>query len=282
VLLARDELGAWIGSFDRYANGASDLQFWIEIYQGIQRSRDRAGDGNITVDDPVVPVTGTIQPGTLKHKLNEVHFDTGFASRLILCQPPPVPKRWTEDDVAEEVREGCDRILEQLYSTPPATTVSLSVEAKAAWIRFYDEANASLEGRPEGPARAVAAKGITHAARLALIIHMTRRAAGETSSNTVDGPSMEAAIRLGRWLTAETLRVYDRLGLDAEAIPPMHRFLRSLPDAFETAEAKAIAADKEIPRRTLFDWLSKLQESGDLERVKRGTYRKTQRTGRMA
>ena len=30
VLLARDELAAWLGSFDCYAHGAADLQFWIE------------------------------------------------------------------------------------------------------------------------------------------------------------------------------------------------------------------------------------------------------------
>jgi hypothetical protein len=34
VLLARDELAAWLGSFDRYAHGAADLQFWIEVWGG--------------------------------------------------------------------------------------------------------------------------------------------------------------------------------------------------------------------------------------------------------
>jgi len=275
VLLARDELGAWIGSFDRYVNGAADLQFWIEIWQGIQASRDRAGEGNVTVDRPTVSVTGTIQPGTLKDKLDEIHFDTGFASRLILCQPPPKPKRWTEADVSRSVRDGYDHLLTRLYDTAPGTTLSLSRDAKELWIGYYNEANASLETRPEGPAKAVAAKGITHTARMALLVHLCRKAAGESCSDDIDRESMEAALDVGQWLTEETLRVYDRLALDCEAVPPIRRFLNALPNEFQTVEARSIAQRREIPRRTLFEWLSKLQESGNLEKIKRGLYRKT-------
>lgn len=275
VLLARDELAAWIGSFDRYVNGAADLQFWAEVWGGMQASRDRASEGNTTVHHPAVPVTGTIQPGTLKEKLDDIHFDTGFAARLILCMPPTKPKRWTEADVSREVRDGYERLLTRLYKTPRGTTVSLSSKAKKQWIEYYDEANASMEARPEGPAKRVAAKGITHTARLALILHLCRQESAKTQSAKLDSESMEAALRIGRWLTRETLRVYQQLSLDAEAVPPIRRFLHRLPDQFETADAKQIAEDDEIPRRTLFDWLDKLQESGDLEKVKRGVYRKT-------
>jgi DNA primase len=282
ILLARDELGAWIGSFDRYVNGAADLQFWVEVWQGIQASRDRAGEGNTTVDTPAVPVTGTIQPGTLTEKLDEIHFDTGFAARLIFCQPPPKPKRWTEADVSRDVRDRYDRLLGRLYgkdwqqsvSLEPYTLVSLSPDAKAAWIEYYNEANRSLEARPEGPAKAVAAKGITHTARLALILHLCRKASGETDSNGVDAESMEAALRVGQWLTNETLRVYNELSLDDAALSPKRRFLQVLPDRFETAEAKEIAENEEIPERTSEKWLRDLLDSSELEKIKRGLYRK--------
>ncbi|WP_263835312.1 DUF3987 domain-containing protein [Salinibacter sp.] len=150
ILLARDELGAWIGSFDRYVNGAADLQFWVEIWEGFQASRDRAGEGNTTVDTPAVPVTGTIQPGTLTEKLDEIHFDTGFAARLIFCKPPTRPKRWTEADVSRGVRDAYERVLSRLYSTPRGQMLSLSPGAKAAWIEYYNDANRSLEARPKG------------------------------------------------------------------------------------------------------------------------------------
>lgn len=274
VLLARDELGAWIGSFDRYVNGAADLQFWVEVWQGTQASRDRAGDGNTTVDTPAVPVTGTIQPGTLKDKLDEIHFDAGFAARLILCQPPPVPKRWTEADVSRSVQDAYDRILTELYNIPRGAELSLSSEAKKLWVEYYNDANAALERRPDGPAKAVSAKGITHTARLALILHLCQQASGEIDSEAVDAVSLENAIQIGRWLKNETLRLYRKLNLEASSKPPIRRFLERLPNQFETADAGRIASEDGIPRRTLFDWLKRLQDSGDLEKKKRGHYRK--------
>lgn len=274
VLLARDELGAWIGSFDRYVNGAADLQFWVEVWQGTQASRDRAGDGNTTVDTPAVPVTGTIQPGTLKEKLDEIHFDTGFAARLIFCKPPAKPKRWTEADVSRDVLDGYERILTLMYGNTRGQTLSLSPGAKALWIEYYNEANRSREASPEGPAKAVEAKGITHTARLALILHLCRKASGETDSNEVDREGMESALQVGKWLTNETLRVYKELNLDDAALPPKRRFLLKLPDRFKTAKAIEIAGDEDIPERTCKKWLRDLVDSSDLEKIKRGLYRK--------
>jgi hypothetical protein len=279
VLLARDELGAWLGSFDRYVNGAADLQFWIEVWGGIQASRDRAGEGNTTITDPVVPVTGTIQPGTLKEKLGEIHFDTGFASRLILCQPPTRPKRWTEADVSETVRVIYEKLLQLLYDTPSGMEVGLSPGAKELWIDYYNSANASLEDRPEGPLRAVAAKGITHTARLALVLHRCRQASGEVptgedSTEPVTEETMQGALRLGEWLTEETLRVYEEHNLGAEARPPIRRFLDKLPERFETSDAKEIAEVDDLAESTMFKWLNDLQESGDVEKLQRGLYRK--------
>ena len=274
VLLARDELGAWIGSFDRYVNGAADLQFWVEIWQGVQASRDRAGEGNTTVDTPAVPVTGTIQPGTLKEKLDDIHFDTGFAARLILCKPPPKPKRWTEADVSRDVREAYERLLTRLYNAPSGQRVSLSSKAKDTWIEYYNDANASLEARPEGPIKAMAAKGITHTARLALVLHLSRKASGEVQSQEVDLQSMKNALRLGKWLTSETHRVYCELGLENESLSTTQRFLQCLPDQFKTATAKNVAEEEGIPERTCEKWLSELVDSSDLEKIKRGLYRK--------
>lgn len=274
VLLARDELGAWIGSFDRYVNGAADLQFWVEVWEGTQASRDRAGDGNTTVDTPAVPVTGTIQPGTLKEKLDEIHFDTGFAARLILCQPPPAPKRWTEADVSRRVRDAYEQMLAELYNIPRGTEFTLSPEAKEIWIEYYNNANAALETRTDGPAKAVAAKGVTHTARLALILHLCHEAGGTTDTKEVAAVSMEDALQVGQWFTDETLRVYRAHKIDESAKPPTRRFLKRLPDQFETADARQIAEEDEIPRRTLFDWLERLQNSGDLEKKRRGHYHK--------
>jgi predicted transcriptional regulator of viral defense system len=85
---------------------------------------------------------------------------------------------------------------------------------------------------------------------------------------------MEDALRLGEWLTEETLRVYQDHQLGREALPPIRRFLERLPEQFKTAEAKEIAEADEIPERTCEKWLTDLVGSGDLDRIRRGLYRK--------
>jgi hypothetical protein len=280
VLLARDELAAWIGSFDRYAHGAADLQFWIEVWNGVQVSRDRVGDGNVTVAHPAVPLAGTIQPNTLKEKLNELHFETGFASRLILTQPPPRPKTWTEADVTAELVDRYATLLRTLHAledrmtdgTPAA--VLLTGDAKAAWIGFFDRENEKLHREPDGPARAARAKTINHAARLTLIFHCCRVAEGTREPGRVDLTTLRAAVRVARWCLRETLRVYEALQLNTAALDPPERFLQQLPRTFATSDARAVAAAEDIPERTMFKWLSDLQEDGTLEKQGRGRYRK--------
>mgnify|MGYP000176167783 CR=1 FL=1 len=281
VLLARDELAAWLGSFDRYAHGAADLQFWIEVWGGEQVSLDRVGEGNITVATPAVPLTGTIQPRTLKKKLGAIHFQSGFASRLLLCRPPTSAKQWSDADVSEDLRVRYHALLQSLYALEDrreedeALTVGLSPAAKERWIAFYNGANAQLHREHDGPARAARAKSINHAARLALIFHLCR-SAGSGESEQVERSVVDRAVTVAQWGLRETLRVYETLGLGAECLDPPERFLQQLPSTFSTGEAKKVAEAEDVARRTLFKWLKELQKDGLLTKIRRGQYQKTE------
>ena len=275
VLLARDELAGWIGSFDRYSNGAADAQFWIEIWGRTPISRDRASEGNITIAEPAVSVSGTTQPGTLKGKLGDVHFDTGFAQRLILCNPPMPRKRWTEAGIDEPTRAAYERLLNDLYKLPAGTVCPIGRDAKRLWAQYYETENDIIYELPESAIRQVWAKGVTYVARLALTLHLCRYVSGEVDSLEVDAQSMESAIRLGQWLRRETVRVHELMGLRSAARDPIERFLDMLPDGtFKTADARAVASEEDVPHRTMYKWLNRLQDSSRVEKVKRGMYRK--------
>ncbi|MCS3632673.1 hypothetical protein GGP55_003295 [Salinibacter ruber] len=281
VLLARDELAAWLGSFDRYAHGAADLQFWIEIWNGVQVSRDRVGEGNVTVSHPAVPLAGTIQPSTLIEKMGEIHFQSGFASRLILCKPPVTPKTWTEADVTPEVEDQYGRLLRTLYALEdrmedgaPAVT-HLSPKAKEAWISFYDTENERLYRETDDATRAARAKAINHGARIALIFHLCRVAVGEREPGPVDRQILEDGLTVARWCLNETLRVYDMLGLKTATLDPRDQLLQRMAETFTTAEAQAEAGAFDVTERTIRSWIGKLQADGKVTKLSRGTYRKT-------
>ena len=248
------------------------------MHAGRPISVDRKSSPSLAISDPAVPVTGTIQPGTLRDRLAEIHFDSGFAARLLLVMPPAEPKRWTEADVTREVRDGYRRLLDRMYAIEQGTVVRLSNEALELFAAFANSNAAETHALPESPRRAVSSKTEMHAARLALILHSGRVCAGETGRDEVEFETMRRAIYLARWFRREAYRVYDALRLDTAALPPDRQFLKALPTSFKTADAEKQAAAQDVSRSTAFRWLSDALDEGRLKKPKRGTYRKTDLT----
>jgi len=281
LLLSRDELAAWIGSFDRYSSGAADLQFWIELWNGVQVSRDRVGDGNVTVSNPAVPLTGTIQPETLKEKIGELHFQSGFASRLILCRPPVKPKTWTEADVTQDLEDRYGRLLRTLYALEEKMEagdpfhVGLSSGAKEKWVQFFNQINERLHRDVRSNERAARAKTVNHAARLALIFHLCQVAEGDREAGDVDASTLQDGVTVARWCLSETLRVYQSLDLGTAALDPRDQMLEMLGETFETADAHSLTPHfNDVTNRTIRNWISKLIQEDKVEKLHKGVYRK--------
>jgi len=246
----------------------------------VQVSRDCVGEGNVTVSHPAVPLAGTIQPETLTEKLGTIHFQSGFASRLILCKPPVTPKSWTEADVTAELEERYGQLLRTLYALEdrmeegdPAA-VELAPAAKEAWVAFYDTENERLHQTPDGAVRAARAKAINHGARLALIFHLCRVAQGEREPGPVDRPTLEDGLAVARWCLGETLRVYDVPEVKTAMLDPHEQLLQRLEETFTTADAEANAEVFDVTERTIRNWIGKLEAEGKITKLSRGTYRK--------
>jgi hypothetical protein len=225
VLLARDELAGWFGSFDRYAGKGkpgTDLANWLEMFNGRSIIVDRkTGDPRtIYVPHASVCVIGGIQPTILQRALSVENRESGLAARLLLSYPPRKPKRWTEADIDPNVEEDVSRLFEFLYKLLPVVTengeirplvVRLNEEAKAVWIAYYDD-HASEQSEMVGDMASAWSKLEEYAARLALVIHYIRWAAGENVEEFVlDAHSMKAGITLAKWFKHEAKRVYAML-----------------------------------------------------------------------
>jgi len=222
VLLARDELAGWFGSFDRYANKGkpgTDLANWLEMFNGrsIIVDRKTGEPRTIYVPHAAVCVTGGIQPTILQRALSVENRESGLAARLLLSYPPRKPKRWTETDIDPNTEEDISRLFEFLYKLLPVVTedgeirplvVRLNEEAKAAWTAYYDD-HATEQSEMVGDMASAWSKLEEYAARLALVIHYARWAAGENVEEFVlDVHSMKAGIALAKWFKHEAKRVY--------------------------------------------------------------------------
>ncbi|MBN1554422.1 MAG: DUF3987 domain-containing protein [Phycisphaerae bacterium] len=222
ILMVRDELAGWLGGFDRYAQGkGGDVAKWLEMHGGRSVMVDRKTGTPRTIYIPraAVSVTGGIQPATLQRALGREYFENGLAARLLLASPPRRVKKWTEREIDPATENAVTTMFENLYSLEPVTgqdgepepgIVRLSPAAKTAWISFYNE-HAQEHVNLSGDLSAAWSKLEGYAARLALVVHLVRWAAGDATLsdlNVVDEESVSAGVALSRWFGQETRRVY--------------------------------------------------------------------------
>jgi hypothetical protein len=223
LLLARDELVGWIGSFDRYAGGkgGADVAHWLSMHNGESAIVDRKTGNPRTTYVPMasVSVCGGIQPTILHRALGIEHRESGLAARLLLTCPPRKPKRWTEADIDPDAEAEIARLVDRLYELQPTiddndelrpVVVGLTPDAKAAWKAYYN-AYAKEQIDLASELSAAWSKLEEYAARLALVIHYTRWAAydpGLQSPDAVDAESMATGVKLSQWFKGEARRVY--------------------------------------------------------------------------
>jgi hypothetical protein len=227
VLLGRDELAGWIGSFDRYAGkgkAGADSANWLSMFnaESIIVDRKTGVPRTIHVPHAAVCVAGGIQPAILQRVLGTEHRESGLAARLLLTWPPRQAKRWTDADIDPSAETDLAQLLDRLYELRPAVgddgesrpvLVRLSTDAKSAWKEYYNS-HAIEQADLTGDMAAAWSKLEEYAARLALVVHFARWAANDPSlknPDNLDAASMRAGITLANWFKHDARRVYAML-----------------------------------------------------------------------
>jgi hypothetical protein len=223
VLLGRDELGGWFGSFDRYTGGkgGADAAHWLSMHNGESIVVDRKTGPLRTVFVPsaAVSIAGGVQPGILNRALGYEHRESGLLARLLLAMPPRRAKRWTDATIPGDVAASVARIIRALYAlesgcdedgNPRPCILPLTPKGKTVWVAFYN-VHAEEQAALSGDLSAAWSKLEGYAARLALVVHCMRAAAGDTTMrdpDMVDDISIRAGVTLSQWFGHEALRVY--------------------------------------------------------------------------
>jgi hypothetical protein len=91
LLLHRDEMAGWLGSFGRYsANAGGERALWLEAYGGRACTIDRQKSPDATiVPNLSIAVLGGLQPDRLSLVISGA--DDGFAGRFLWFWPDPTP-----------------------------------------------------------------------------------------------------------------------------------------------------------------------------------------------
>ncbi|MBP3954799.1 DUF3987 domain-containing protein [Gemmata sp. G18] len=220
LLVYRDELAGWLGSFTRYkgAAGGSDEPNWLSVHRGDALIYDRkTGDKtSVFVPHACVSVCGGIQPGTLTRLASRDLFDSGLVARLVFAMPPRAPKTWSDDQISPETKAAADRSLDALYALagdvdedgdPRPLVVALAGPARER-LKGFVNAWGLKQFEAEGERAAALAKLEALPGRFALIHHTVATAADPGNAGPIGLASLEAGIRIAEWCARETERVY--------------------------------------------------------------------------
>jgi hypothetical protein len=230
LLLARDELSGWFGSFNQYSSGktSTDVQKWLEIYgtESITIDRKTGDQRFIFVPHPSVSVCGGIQPDILSQCLTDENKSNGLQSRLLMAYPPRQPKRWRDDEVSESASKGYYELVKELSSLRPDTDISgderpttlrLTDDARQLYKDFVNQ-HGEEQNAMHGHLASQWSKLEEIPARLAIILHCIRQCTdGVDDAFKVDVATMNAALTLGEWFKAECLRINRLLTEPAES-----------------------------------------------------------------
>lgn len=214
VLLHRDELAGWIGSFDRYAqSGGGDMPRWLSIFNAEAITVDRRTSGTTYVRRPAVSIIGGIQPGRLPAVLTQTLRDSGLLARFLVASPPPMPKRFNADGLDAAVADGWRLLLSLLATLEPAADgetpmplpMAMTGPAQAAFGPWCDALNAETINKPADTA-AARSKLEAYAVRFALIFAVC------DLSSVIDVAHAHRGCELADWFAAEAERIYNAIG----------------------------------------------------------------------
>ncbi|MCE5276977.1 MAG: DUF3987 domain-containing protein [Planctomycetaceae bacterium] len=222
LLLAGDELAGWLQSFDAYRKGAGgDQQKWIRMWNAkpIRVDRKTTDERNM-IPAPAVSIAGSIQPELLSKAADAEKLASGFFPRALAAMPPEQKRRWSNVGISEQQAAFWRKLIDRLRTTPFDSLetdtgqylpkiVTLSPEADAAWVQWYEEVAERLH-HLTGTERAITAKADVQAARLAFVLYGMACALDEYPAGChMPGPIMAAGVRLAEWFLDETLRVFE-------------------------------------------------------------------------
>ncbi|HEX9950185.1 MAG TPA: DUF3987 domain-containing protein, partial [Rubricoccaceae bacterium] len=263
VFLVRDELAAWIASFDRYSGGGGDAQTWIELAEGAPISIDRknAEKPYTSIERPAVCVVGGTQPGVLRDKLTGAMFDSGLVARLLMVEPPRSRRRFTDADVEHRVFLAYDALVGAAYSRPDdGAALHLSAEASSLYAAFYAaSADATDDTVRDERIRGALVKQEGYCARFALIFHVHDTPPGE-EPGPVSLSAMARAVKLTLWFRRETIRLFRSYEFTASAVPDRDtRLCGALPETFAWTDVSDVWR---VQRQGAFKVIKRLVERG--------------------
>ena len=197
-----------------------------QLWDGGSLTIDRRTSESFTVKGARLTMSLQVQEPTLREffeKSGALARGTGFLARFLIAWPESTQgqRPFTEPPTAWPHVAAFNRRIAEILAQPAPVekdgslapqTLTLSPEAKTAWIAYHDEIEGMLgKGKELYAVRDVASKSADNAVRIAALFHIFDGGQGPISKDIFDG-----AARISAWYLNESLRFFGELALPPE------------------------------------------------------------------
>lgn len=210
-----------------------NLSMLNQLWDGNSVKIDRRTSASYTVKGARLTVALQVQEPTLREFLKQsgaLARGTGFLARFLVAYPESTqgfrpfteaPANWTHLAAFNRrialILDQPAPIDEHGALTPPM--LSMTPEAKAAWIEFHDEIERELaSGGDLHEVKDVASKSADNVARLATLFHVFSSTNSNNSSSNIQIAEIASAIRIVAWHLNESRRFFGELALPVEML----------------------------------------------------------------
>lgn len=269
VALIHDELAGWVSSMGQYKGGkGADRQHYLSMWSASSFNVDRVKNPiPVRVVNPCLGVIGAMVPEMLGSLADEKGRADGFMDRILWAYPEMIPDKWVDDDGENADAIELEKLWQWLYSVQQES-VTLSAEAYAVWVRWYNDHvqprnDKTLKTEMQGPW----AKMLSQLPRLALILHYIDR----PTEKKIAANTLERAITLIDYFKAHADRVYEELGASpgSDELKVLEALKKHGSMSQNTLRSQVFS--RHIASEKLLEMLAKLEERGLVSRYREET-----------
>ena len=218
LILVQDELANLFNSFTRYSKDSTEAKYltlhdcgtlMVERVGSVEKSKDP-----IRVEDAMLAVTGTIQPGIFaKHMTNERHA-SGFAGRFLVAMPPRRLHKIARDNSGVEFAKRVKAAYAELVSGLTDMTrsdIAMKFTAPAFTMYADDQDAREVTLFKSDPVESTRQSKIKSLVPRYALIHAVCRQLLKGERGDVEVEDVQASITFANWFDSESRRVYGLL-----------------------------------------------------------------------
>lgn len=217
-----------------YSNGQSNINIFLEGYDGSPYSISRATKEDIVLLSPLLTLGLMVQPSHFAEAMNNRQFaGRGFIHRFLFSFPQSKAGALCFDspNIPLDLKSKYNDLITGLLVLPYVDEPSVIMHSQASRFLFreyFDHIQESLQ--PGGKLESLkewTSKQLSRALRIAGILHICKH--GERfSSEPVDEKTAKFAISIARWSEHQAIRALSGEGSDSEAVQEAKQILERL------------------------------------------------------